>query len=374
MRTAMRTLLCLVNALALVLLCTAAHADSTCNLLTARPADKLYQLHSDKRIFVRNDRPCTSAQCFGGWFLLDQNPNTVSIAAFCELYQIHSDGAIFHYTGRGIALDECKTTPCLHWEQLDQNAQTKTIAVGIKGDAPILYQLHKDGMIFRKNGNPCREPACFDGWDLLDKNPRTKAIVAGTTFFYQLHDDGTIFVHDGTSACVLQTDFCTGWALIAQDPNTVEITAGGKLYRIHRDRTIFRYTGSNEPCSTAPCPNWERLGQDPSTMMIKAGAHTLYRLTTDGRILQHNGRACQTGVCSEAWDQLVQNPNIVAIAAGESVYRLQAGDPGVFQFHEDACGHDAQGIVILTCDDAWERSDANAGTTGIVVNGALFSR
>jgi len=339
MRIATGPLFFLVNILVMALLCSAAHAvEDTCVLGTAHPTEKLYQLHSDGKIFVKNDQACTTRPCFGGWFLLDQNPNTVSIAAYCELYQIHNDGAIFHYTGKGIAQDECKSAPCLHWEQLDQNANTKTIAVSIVGDQPDLYQLHKDGMIFRKNGNPCKEQACFGGWDLIDRNKQTVAIAAGTTFLYQLHDDGSIYVYDRKSTCTLDTP-CLGWTQLDQSKDNAQIVAGGKLYRMRKDRTIFHYTGGNEPCLAAPCPNWEQISQDPTTVMIKAGAHTLYRFTSDGRILRHNGGNCQTGDCSRAWDQLGQNPNTTAITAGDRLYQMRSGQPGIFRYNEGVCGH-----------------------------------
>lgn len=45
-------------------------------------------------------------------------------------------------------------------------------------DGVSLYQLHRDGKIWRYTGQPCSGASC-PGWQMLDNNPRTVAIAAG---------------------------------------------------------------------------------------------------------------------------------------------------------------------------------------------------
>jgi len=309
-------------------------------------------------IFVKNDKVCTEPACFGGWFLFDNNKSTTAIAAYCELYQMHNDGSIFHYIGKGTAQDQCTTGGfCENWKQLDQNAQTKAIAVGApystQNVPPFLYQLHNDGSIFRKNDKACADAACFGGWDTLDLNPRTVEIAAGFNGLYQRHGDGKIFRWDGKTLC--DASGCGGWALLDQNPNTEVIAAGHGFYQMHTDGAIFRYMGAGEACTATPCPNWEQQsGPDPMTIAIKAGFPTLYRLRQDGELLRRNNNPCVGVDCLNGWDLLDQNPNTAAITAGRFLYQMHS-DGSIFRFN----------------GAAWDQLDANPGTKGIVVDGTL---
>jgi hypothetical protein len=356
-----RDLLFLVAALMATFAAGYARADGTCDFSHESPDEKLYQLHSDGSIFVKNDLSCKDKACFGGWFLLDNNRQTVAIASYCELYQMHNDGSIFHYTGRGTAQDQCTGGFCGNWEQLDQNAQTKTIVVGAPyfdlNSPPVLYQMHNDGAIFRKNNKPCAEPACFGGWDLLDHNPSTTVIIAGLNGLYQMHSDGNIFRWDGKTLC--DGKGCPGWALLDQNPDTGMITAGSGFYQLHKSGTIFRYLGDNSSCAAAPCPGWELVGQDAATTTIKAGFSGFYRLQRDGEVLRKGA--------NNSWQVLDQHSDTLAITAGRLLYEMRAGGR-IFRYNETPCG------PTPGCDAAWDQLDENPNSGGIVVNGTLSLR
>jgi hypothetical protein len=360
-----RSAVLVAGVLILASVCGQAKADGACDFGNLAPTEKLYQLHKDGSIFVKNDKACTSPACFGGWFLLDNNPNTVSIAAYCDLYQMHSNGAIFHYTGNGTAQDQCTIGGfCGHWEPQDLNPQTKAIAVGAPplGGPPVLFQMHGNGSIFRRNGKPCKEAQCFGGWDAIDLNPATVAIAAGTKGLYQLHSDGTIFRWDGRTTC--DGRGCVGWTLLDQSVN-VSITVGHGLYRKDKDGGIFHYVGGDEPCTTSPCPGWQKIGQDTETMAIKSGNPSLFRLRHDGKVLQQPNNSCPSGPnCFDGWILLDQHPDTVAITAGRQLYQMRR-DGSIFHFNGRPCG------TTPGCSEAWDQLDANPNTAGIVVNGNL---
>jgi ribosomal protein L24E len=355
----------LATVLVLTLACGRAKADGACDFSHDAPDEKLYQLHTDGSIFVKNDQACSESACFGGWFLLDNNQATAAIASYCELYQMHTDGSIYHYTGKGTAQDQCDGGFCGNWQQLDQNQQTKTIAVGdayfATNAPPFLYQMHNDGSIYRKNGNDCADPACFGGWDQLDANPSTVAITAGFNGLYQLHNDGTVYRWDGKTPC--DAKGCVGWALLDQNPATAAISAGHGFYQMHTDGSIFRYIGAGESCVAAPCPNWVQVGQDSGTSAIKAGFSGFYRLRQDGQILQKSQASCGGTVCLDDWTVLDQHSSTKAMTAGRNLYQMRS-DGSIFRFNGTPCGTPG-------CDAAWDQLDANPATAGIVVNGTL---
>ena len=63
--------------------------------------------------------------------------------------------------------------------------------------AQDLYQLHQDGKIWRYTGPPCSGNSC-PGWQMLDNNPATRAIVTSGGQLYQLHNSGKIWRYTGT--------------------------------------------------------------------------------------------------------------------------------------------------------------------------------
>ena len=96
------------------------------------------------------------------------------------LYQLHKDGKIWRFTGT-----PCSGNSCPGWQMLDNNTATKAIAA----DGTRLYQLHNNGKIWRFTGTPCTGNSC-PGWQMIDNNSASKAIVTGSALLYQLHDNG----------------------------------------------------------------------------------------------------------------------------------------------------------------------------------------
>jgi hypothetical protein len=72
---------------------------------------------------------------------------------------------------------------------LDNNPQAAAIAAG-----DLLYQLHKDGTIWRYTGTPCSGSSC-PGWQMLDNNPKTTAIAAARAQLFQLHKGHDLALH-----------------------------------------------------------------------------------------------------------------------------------------------------------------------------------
>ena len=77
--------------------------------------------------------------------------------------------------------------------------------MAIAAVSPWLYQLHNDGEIWWYTGLPCSGDIC-PGWQRLDNNPKTVAIVAAGVdrdsidfelALYQLHNDGEIWRYTG---------------------------------------------------------------------------------------------------------------------------------------------------------------------------------
>jgi hypothetical protein len=75
-----------------------------------------------------------------------------------------------------------------------QDLRAAVQGLTVTSDNPFprhLYQMHGDGTIWRYTGTP------MTGWQMLDNNPRARAIVASGGRLYQLHGDGTIWVYTG---------------------------------------------------------------------------------------------------------------------------------------------------------------------------------
>ncbi len=267
------------------------------------------------------------------------------------LYQMHGDGTIWTYTG----------TPLTGWQMLDNNPRARAIAAS----GNLLYQMHGDGTIWMYTGKP------LTGWQLLDNNPRARAIATSGRKLYQLHDDGTIWVYTGTPL--------TGWQMLDNNPRTIAIAAGDRLYQFHNDGTIWVYTGT-------PLTGWQMLDNNPATTAIAASGGALYQLHGDGSIWVY------TGTPLTGWQMLDQNPATTAIVASPAaLYQLHgdgtiwiyigppmtgwqmldnnpraraiAADEGLYQLHGDGT------IWIYTGPPltGWQTLDNNPATTAIAV-------
>jgi hypothetical protein len=232
----------------------------------------------------------------------------LSFAGHCqEAYQLHNSGMIWRYTGT-----PCAANSCPGWQMLDNNLKTRAIVAGDQ-----LYQLHNDGMIWRYTGTPCAGNSC-PGWQLLDNNPKARAIAIAGDQLYQLHNDGMIWRYTGTP-CAGKS--CPGWQRLDNNPKTRAIAAAGnQLYQLHNDGMIWRYTG--KPCKGNSCPGWQRLDNNRKTRAIAAAGDRLYQLHNDGMIWRYTGTPCAGNSCP-GWQMLDNNPKARAIvAAGDQLYQL----------------------------------------------------
>ncbi len=344
-----------------------AFANSTCDAFPSTITEKLFQLHSDGSIFVKNDKPCDNRACFGSWFLLDNNPHTVEIAANCELYQRHDDGSVFYYTGDTKDADQCGPNAgfCGNWSQIDSNPQTKMIVAGRRNTATVtVYQMHADGSIFMRNGKPCGEAQCFGGWDSLDRNPHTITIAVGDAGLFQLHDDGNIYRWDGKTSC--DDAGCPGWALIDQKGGAKALTVGSELFKVNSDNSIWRRSPTAPDCTpvspSEACPGWEQIDvANADTVTVKAGRNGIVKLQRNGSILGKGGLVDSNFA---DWRQInsvdATDPNLAdAITAGAAAYQHRRSDRSVWMFQ----GGDPK--------LGWSQLDNNSATSRIVVNGSV---
>ena len=202
-----------------------------------------------------------------------------------RLYEMHGDGTIWIYTG----------PPISGWQMLDNNPRARAIA----GDGGLLYQMHGDGTIWLYTGPP------LSGWQMLDNNPRARAIAASGRKLYQLHDDGTIWVYTGPPL--------TGWQMLDNNPRTIAIVAGDSLYQLHNDGTIWVYTGT-------PLTGWQMLDNNPAAVAIASAGGALYQLHGDGTIWIY------TSPPLSGWQMVDNNPAATGILASTSALYEMHGD------------------------------------------------
>ena len=312
----------------------------------------LYQLHNDGMIWKSTGAPCSGSSC-PGWQLLDNNTKTVDIAADGgALYQLHNDGMIWRYTGT-----PCSGNSCPGWQLLDNNPRTTEIAAGgaqlYQLHDDLLYQLHKEGTIWRYTGALCSGNAC-PGWQLLDNNPGTTAITAAGRQLFQLHTDGTIWRYTGTPC---GGGACPGWEMLDNNVQTASTAAGDLLHQLHKDGTIWRYTGT--PCSGSSCPGWQLLDNNPGTTAIAAAHAQLFQLHQDGTIWRYTGTPCSGSACP-GWQLLDNNSQTSAIAAADLLYQLHK-DGTIWRYTGTPCSGNA-------CP-GWQLLDNNPGTTAITAAG-----
>jgi hypothetical protein len=207
------------------------------------------------------------------------------------LYQMHGDGTIWVYTG----------PPISGWQMLDNNPRARAIAAS----GNLLYQLHGDGTIWLYTGTP------LTGWQMLDNNPRARAIAASGRKLYQLHDDGTIWIYTGPPL--------TGWQMLDNNPRAIAIAAGDSLYQLHNDGTIWLYTGT-------PLTGWQMLDNNPATTEIKASGGNLYQKHGDGTIWVY------TGTPLSGWQMLDDNPAATEIVPSPSTLYQTHGDGTIWSY------------------------------------------
>lgn len=183
-----------------------------------------YELHNNGEIWQYTGTPCSGNSC-PGWQMLDNNSNTVAIAAAYYLYEMHSDGTIWEYTGT-----PCSGGSCPGWQMLGNNANALVMAAG--GQVP--YELDTNGEIWQYTGPACSNGSC-PGWKLLDDNPAAFNIAADGSNLYELHNTGRVWRYTGTP-CTGKS--CPGWEMIDNNNRTGRIAAsGGNLYEVHVVRT-----------------------------------------------------------------------------------------------------------------------------------------
>ena len=238
------------------------------------------------------------------WLELDENSATSSISAGDgTVFQLHKDGSIWRSTGQ-----PCTSyTACPGWTKLDDNPRAVSISAG---DGSV-FQLHKDGSIWQSTGQPCTSATACPGWTELDDNPATVAINAATVNLYQRHKDGSLWRSTG-QPCTSATA-CPGWTELDDNASTVGMSGGAYFYQRHSDGSIWESTG--QPCVRAAlCPGWTELDDNPGTVAISAGLFTVYQLHKDGSVWRSTGAACTSATSCPGWTKLDNNQGTVQIS------------------------------------------------------------
>jgi hypothetical protein len=102
---------------------------------------------------------------------------------------------------------------------------------------------------------------------MLDNNPKARAIATAGDRLFQLHNDGMIWRYTG-APCTGNS--CPGWQRLDNNPKTRAIVAAGEqLFQLHNDGMIWRYTGT--PCTGNSCPGWQMLDNNPRTKWLALG-------------------------------------------------------------------------------------------------------
>jgi len=203
---------------------------------------------------------------------------------YFSIYPAYGLGAtIWSYTGT-----PCSGTSCPGWQQLDDNPAT----VAIVGGGSKLYQLHNTGKIWLSNGVPCSGDSCL-GWQMLDDNTAAVQLAADSSDLYELHNTGKIWHYTGTPCSGTS---CPGWQMLDDNTAAVQIAAdSSNLYELHNTGKIWHYTGT--PCSGTSCPGWQMLDDNTAAVSIAAGGGQLYQLHNNGSIWRYTSTACSGTSC-----------------------------------------------------------------------------
>jgi len=258
----------------------------------------------------------------------------------------------------GYTQTPCSGQSCPGWQKLDNDPKTAAIVAGGTFHAQYLYQLRNDGWIWQFTGAPCSGNAC-PGWQRLDNNSKTIVLAAGGNQLYQQHDDGTIWRYSGTPC---NGDTCAGWQKVDNNPKTRSIAAAGNwLYQQHDDGSIWRYNGT--ACSGDSCRGWLKLDNNVKSVAIAAGSNQLYQLHNDGMIWRYTGTPC-SGVTCPGWQRLDNNTKTAAIAAaGTDLYQLH-NDGMIWKYTGTPCAGDS-------CS-GWQRLDNNSRTVMLAATGSTI--
>lgn len=262
------------------------------------------------------------------------------------------------------------------WELIDENPETVQVAADARGN---IYQLHRNGAVFMRFNDR--------SWVQLDDNPRTRGLVAGEWKLVQIHDDGSLWLwdrfaafgppfegkwrkisdeHPGLLRVAVDTfgdiykayRFGEGifrltgqweWRQEDQNPATADIAAGFSLYQVHNDGVVWEHVYE------AGVRRWVRRSDRSPALppFIYGDGKELYRLEFGGRISKYIGP--RTAVDGNGWQVLDDNSQTGS---------LNICDRRVFQLHQGGA------IFVLQPDGDWQQLDDNPNTTAIVCAGA----
>lgn len=151
------------------------------------------------------------------------------------------------------------------------------------------YAYTEDGMYLFRNDEILRYTgAAPTGWEMLDKNPTTSAVVSTSDSFFQIQlPSGAILRYDSTN---------NSWQPIGADSNNIAIAATSEsLYALQRSGAVLKYTGAG----------WTLISQDSLTRAIVATDEGLFQMHSTGRILRLDGSSWVTVSTSYSTRQIV---------------------------------------------------------------------
>ena len=232
--------------------------------------------------------PCSGESC-PGWQRLDNNPKTVAIAAagthhHQSLYQLQNDGWIWRYTGT-----PCSGDSCPGWQRLDNNPKTYCDRRGRETTSTSSITMVGSGATRERPAAVTAAPA-GSGWTTTPRQSASARREANSISCITTAGSGTtrerpapvtaapagsgwITIEDrrhrrwGSNsisctttagsgatrerpAAAIAAPAGSGWTTTRR-PSPLPL-AGSKLYQLHNDGWIWRYTGT--PCSGNSCP------------------------------------------------------------------------------------------------------------------------
>ena len=177
--------------------------------------------------------------------------------------------------------------------------------------------------------------------------------------FYSLGSAGEIRGLTGPGGGACNNALCPHWAVLGNDPDTVELAAsGGKLYRRETTGEIREFTGVQ--CKEYDqCPEWTLLDKFSSPVQIVSGAGKLYQLRSNGSISRFNGIPCVTfplpsGVSATlctGWELLDNSSETIEIVASNVNLFQRQRNGNIWKFTGTPCsGNSCPGWQLIAKD------------------------
>jgi hypothetical protein len=150
------------------------------------------------------------------------------------------------------------------------------------------------------------------------------------------------------SFCVVIV-LCTFFLVMYSTP--VHAAPNLSLHQIHRDGSIWRYTGT--PCSGwSYCPGWQLLSNNPATYDIAASNRGLVQVRTDGSIWGYTGTPCSGWSSCPGWQILGNWQSSTTVLNNTNLFVLDDITGSAWQFLNPGWKHIGNAAGQLAATDS----------------------